>query len=40
MEILRILKNSDGVAAIEYGLIMALFAMVTLSAVKNFGGQI
>jgi pilus assembly protein Flp/PilA len=36
----RIIKNSKGATAIEYGLIAALIAVAAISAMSTLGGKI
>ncbi len=36
----RLLKDSKGATAIEYGLIAALIAVAAITAMSNLGGQL
>ena len=38
--ILKLLKNESGATAIEYGLIVALIAVVIVTAVTTLGGKL
>ena len=36
----KLIKNSKGATAIEYGLIAALIAVAAITAMSNLGGQL
>ncbi len=40
MFVRKLIKNSKGATAIEYGLIAALIAVAAISAMSNLGGKI